>query len=73
MPTAKKRINISVSKTLEDILNSLAKRDEVPVSTKVVELLGLAIEIQEDFILGEMAHERDTKNAKYISHEDAWS
>lgn len=72
MPTTKTRINITVSPDVEDAISRLAKRDRVPQATKAGELLRLAIELEEDLILGEIAARRDTKDAKFVSHEKAW-
>jgi len=72
MPTTKKRINITLSDEFEKVLELLARRDEVPVATKASELIKMAIEIDEADILTMVAEERDTKNAKYISHDKAW-
>ena len=58
MATTKKRINISVSNDVEKALESLAKRDEVPVATKAVQLLRSALEIEEDFALAKVADSR---------------
>lgn len=73
MPTTKKRINITLSDEFEKVLALLAKRDDVPVATKASELVKMAIEIDEADVLTMVAEERDTKNAKYISHDKAWS
>jgi len=73
MPTDKKRINISVTDDIEEAIKLLAKRDNVPVATKANDLIRMAIELDEDDILREIAEKRDTKDASYVSHEDAWS
>lgn len=73
MATNKKRINISVPKDLELILGELAGRDDVPVATKALELIKIGIEIDEDEIWDKLASERDTKDAKFISHKEFWS
>jgi predicted DNA-binding protein len=72
MATNKKRINISLSKELEEALTILAKNDNVPIATEAVKLIELALEIEEDRILDEIASKRDTKDAEYISHEKTW-
>ena len=72
MATTKKRINISVSKELDDVLGRLAKRDQVPQATKAEHLLRMALEIEEDQILDEMAAKRDTSKAQFVSHSSAW-
>ena len=73
MATSKKRINISLPKDIEIVLEELADRDNVPMATKAIELIKAAIEIDEDEIWAKLAEERDTKDAKFISHKEAWS
>lgn len=72
MATTKKRINISIPADIEETLIILAERDSVPVATKAGELLREMIEIEEDAVLAEVAEGRDTKDAVFISHEQAW-
>jgi len=48
MTTTKKRVNISLSAPLENILAKLAKRDQVPQATKAAELIRIGVEIEED-------------------------
>jgi len=71
MPTTKTRINITADPATERALTLAAKRDRVPVATKAVQLLQLALEIEEDQIWAELALER-LKHGKFISHEEAW-
>lgn len=42
------------------------------VSSKAVELIRLALEIEEDRYFAKIAEERDVKGVKYISHDDFW-
>lgn len=72
MATTKARINISVSPDVERALKGVARRDRIPTATKAAQLLRLALEIEEDRVLDAIATERDTPNAKFISHEKAW-
>jgi hypothetical protein len=72
MTTTKKRINISVSKDLENALAKLAKRDEMPQATKAEHLLRLSIEMEEDNVLNAIAEKRDSSPAKFVSHKIAW-
>lgn len=72
MATTKKRINISVSKELDEVLGKLAKRDQVPQATKAIHLLRMALEIEEDHVLDEVAQKRDTDKARFLSHSLAW-
>ena len=73
MATIKKRINISLSPSLDIMLSRIAKRDNIPQATKAVYLLGVALEIEEDMILDKIAGERDTKNARFVTHKQAWA
>lgn len=72
MATTKKRINISVSKDLDDVLGRLAKRDQVPQATKAEHLLRIALEIEEDQVLDTIATKRDISRAQFLSHSAAW-
>ncbi|HEY4506401.1 MAG TPA: hypothetical protein VJJ24_03070 [Candidatus Paceibacterota bacterium] len=72
MPTTKNRINITVSREVEDAIERLARRDHVPEATKASELLRLAIELEEDIVLGEIVTRRDTSKTKFVSHKKAW-
>lgn len=72
MATIKKRINISVSKELDDILGKLAKRDQVPQATKAEHLLRMALEIEEDEALDAIAAKRDTSKNRFLPHSLAW-
>ncbi len=72
MPTIKTRINISLSNNVRDVLTKLANRDRVPQATKAARLLEMALEIEEDQIWDATAKQRDTKTARYFSHDKAW-
>lgn len=73
MSTIKKRINVSLSSTLEDVLAMLARRDQVPQATKAAELIRTAIEIEEDQFFDVIASERDKEGVKFVSHKKAWA
>lgn len=72
MATTKKRINISVSKEIDDVLSKLAKRDQVPQATKAEHLIQLALEIEEDQIFDKIARKRDVRGATFVSRSQAW-
>ncbi len=72
MPTVKNRINISAPKPVFQALKSLARRDDVPVATKTLELLKIALEIEEDFVWGEIAKRREAATTKWLSHDEVW-
>lgn len=73
MPTSKKRLNMSLPADIEAALAALAERDDVPQATKALHLIQLAIEIEEDDVWNALAEHRDTDDAEFVSHEDAWS
>ncbi|HBA45706.1 hypothetical protein A2W67_01350 [Candidatus Nomurabacteria bacterium RIFCSPLOWO2_02_40_28] len=73
MPTIKKRINISLPPDLDIMLSRIAKRDNIPQATKALYLLGIALELEEDIVLDKIARERDTKNARFLNHKQAWA
>lgn len=72
MPTTKKRLNISLSPELEKVITRIAKRDSIPEATKVVELLEVALSLEEDLALGAMAEARMAKKSTFVSHDEAW-
>ncbi len=73
MATTKQRINISVSRNTRKTLEALAKRDEMPVASKVTDLVEQMLELEEDRVLSAIADER-LKNHKgrWLSHEEVW-
>ena len=73
MATAKRRLNISLTKEVDQVLTHIAKRDNVAQATKAIELLKKGLEIEEDTIWDSIANARDTKNAKLVDHKKAWA
>ena len=73
MTTLKKRINISVPKSLEDILNKMSNEEGVPVATKALELLKIAVELEEDAYFEKITLDRGSKDSKYIPHDKIWN
>jgi hypothetical protein len=73
MATSKKRINISLPDDIDEALKELAERDNVPQATKAIHLIKIALEIDEDEVWNALASKRDTKGAKFVSHNDAWA
>ena len=73
MSTTKKRVNISLSSPMENILAKLAKRDDVPQATKAAELIRIAIELEEDQVFDTITSERDIEKVKFVSHKKAWA
>lgn len=72
MPTTLPRINLTVPKEINKILFQLAKRDQMSVSTKTLDLLKQAMEVEEDKVWIKIAEEREKKGGRSISHEKAW-
>ncbi|KKU50228.1 MAG: hypothetical protein A3F53_01025 [Candidatus Zambryskibacteria bacterium RIFCSPHIGHO2_12_FULL_48_10] len=70
MPTLKKRINITIDKETDKILNLLAKKANVPKATITTRLLNDALELEEDFRLGDTAEQRRNDGSKYILDRD---
>lgn len=73
MATTKKRLNISLSSELDQALSRIAKRDNIPQATKAVNLLEIALMLEEDVILDTIAKGRDVKGARFIKHAQAWA
>ena len=72
MATIKKRINISVSKQMDEALGRLAKRDQVPLASKAADLLEFAIDIEEDRYLEALATKRTKGKTTWVPHKIAW-
>jgi predicted DNA-binding protein len=73
MATTKTRINISVSKDIRERLKLLAKRDQKPVATKVIDLVEEALELEEDRMLSAIADERLKKHkGRWLTHQEVW-
>ena len=71
MPTAKKRINLSVDDSLYAELEELQSLRNAPsLSSIVIELTKEALELQEDLYFARIAEERE--NEKSISHKEMW-
>ena len=71
MPTAKKRINLSVDDELYEELEELQKLRNAPsLSSIVLELTKEALELQEDLYFAKVAQEREKE--KELSHEEVW-
>jgi hypothetical protein len=73
MPTLKKRLNMSLPADIDAALSALAERDDVPQATKALHLIQLALTIEEDDVWNSIAEKRDTKDAKFYSHDEAWA
>jgi predicted DNA-binding protein len=72
MPTAKKRINLTVEDDLFDNLKQLAEKEQTSVANVSHALLERALELKEDHYFSKIGEERLSKKAKRISHKDIW-
>jgi len=72
MPTNKKRLNLSLPKDMEMHLFALAKAEGVTPGKMALELLEMALEIEEDTYFAKKAEERAKKKNRLIPHEEAW-
>lgn len=72
MPTIKSRINITLSADAKKAIAKLAARDEVPDATLAARLIETALELEEDLVWDKLAKQRDSKQATFISHKQAW-
>lgn len=72
MPTAKKRINITIDDETYEALERLSIKREQSVSGVGLSLIEQALEYQEDLYYSRIADERLRKKEKRISHDKAW-
>jgi metal-responsive CopG/Arc/MetJ family transcriptional regulator len=71
MPTAKKRINLTVDDSLYSELEELQRLRNAPsLSSIVLELTKEALELQEDLYFAKISEERI--NEREISHKEIW-
>lgn len=72
MPTAKKRINITVDDEMYQVLESLSHKRQKSISGTSLDLIEKAIELEEDLYFSRKSDERLSKKQKHISHDKAW-
>ena len=74
MSTSKMRIHMTVPVGIDRALEKLAERDNSSLSSKAIELIVRALELEEDFALLHVAQTREKgmKKSRYLSHEDIW-
>jgi predicted CopG family antitoxin len=72
MPTAKKRINITVDDEVYEALERLSVERAQSVSGVSLSLIEQALEYQEDAYFSRVADARLTKKQKRVSHSKAW-
>jgi hypothetical protein len=72
MSTLKRRLNISLPKDIDMALKRLADRDGMPQSAKALQLVEVALEIEEDQIWEKIASDRLKNKGKLKAHKDVW-
>ena len=70
MATTKRRINISLPNEIDITLGKLAKRDDMPEATKALDLIRIALEIEEDNYFSNIAEERMKGKVKWLPDND---
>ena len=73
MPTAKKRINITVDDRTYKALERLSGERDQSVAGVGLSLIEEALEYQEDLHFSRIADERLSKKRKTIPHAKAWA
>jgi CopG antitoxin of type II toxin-antitoxin system len=73
MATTKTRINISLPDDVKAALVQTADREGIPVATKAERLLEVALELEEDQVWDELASKRDTKDAHFLTSDEAFN
>ncbi len=72
MPTAKKRINVTIDDETYKVLEKLSEKRAKSISRVSLNLIEQALEFQEDLHFSGIADERLTKREKRISHRKTW-
>ncbi len=70
----KRRVNITLSEEIIEMISFLANKDDVPMTTKAGYLIKEALKLEEDQIFSEIADKRfqEAKKGDFISEEDFW-
>jgi hypothetical protein len=72
MPTAKRRINITVDDRICEAIRRLSSRRDESVAGTGLKLIEEALEYQEDAHFSRVADERLGRREKRVAHEKAW-
>ena len=72
MPTAKKRINITLTDEVYEALGRLADERGQPLAGMGASLIEQALEYQEDVYFSRVADQRLRRKEKRLSHQKAW-
>jgi hypothetical protein len=68
----KKRINLSPEKKDFQFIEKIARRDNMPIAKKTMELLKLALSIEEDAYFSQLAEKRIQTPSQTLSSENFW-
>ena len=72
MPTAKKRVNLTIDEELYENFDAIKKRrNESSISSVILDLAKEGLEMNEDLYFVELAEARIQE--KRVSHSSAWS
>jgi len=74
MPAKNPRVNVVLEKPLYNIIERLATKEGISLSTKVRDLIKEALEIEEDVALSEFAEIRERRliKSKSLKHSEVW-
>ena len=73
MATSRQRVQVSLSKSAQQLIPALARQHKVPVATFTSALIDTALELEEDRVLSKIGDKRfSTAPKKWLSHEDVW-
>lgn len=72
MPTAKKRINLSINEHTHKALSALAKKRNQPLAGLSMDLIEQALEFQEDLYFSNISDDRLSKKQKRLTHDEIW-
>jgi len=72
MPTAKKRINITIDDETYEALEHLSHKRKQSISGVGLSLIVQALEYEEDLYDSRIADQRLSNKEKRISHDKAW-
>ncbi len=72
MPTAKKRINITIDDATYEALEHLSGKRKQSISGVGLSLIVQALEYEEDLYDSRIADQRLSNKEKRISHDKAW-
>jgi predicted DNA-binding protein len=72
MTTKHPRLNVTLSPEHLGMLSFRAKKKSASLSAMARELIEIALELEEDYHLSQLANEREKTHTKWVSHHDAW-